>query len=55
MMTLAYHSTFFLGCDLYTLLTYYTDKKEKKFLIYKEIQKGAVAQSYMTNGLFIND
>ncbi len=28
------------------------DKKENKiFLIYKEIQKGAVAKSYMTNGL----
>jgi hypothetical protein len=32
-----------------------TDKKEKKiFLIYKEIQSGAVAKSYMTNGLLIN-
>jgi hypothetical protein len=31
-----------------------TDKKENKiFLIYKEIQSGAVAQSYMTKGLFI--
>ncbi len=31
-----------------------TDKKEKKiFLIYKEIQKGVVAKSYMTNGLLI--
>jgi hypothetical protein len=31
-------------------------KKEKeKFLIYKEIQKGAVAKSYMTNGLLIYD
>jgi hypothetical protein len=31
-----------------------TDKKEKKiFLIYKEIQKGAFAKSYMTNGLLI--
>jgi hypothetical protein len=30
----------------------YTDKKENKiFLIYKEIQNGAVAKSYMTNGL----
>jgi hypothetical protein len=29
-----------------------TDKKEKQiFLIYKEIQSGAVAKSYMTNGL----
>ncbi len=30
----------------------YTDKKENRiFLIYKEIQSGAVAKSYMTNGL----
>jgi hypothetical protein len=34
----------------------YTDKKDNKiFLIYKEIQKGAVAKSYMTNGLLIYD
>ncbi len=33
---------------------YYTDKKNKKnFLIYKEIQNGAVAKSYMTNCLLI--
>jgi hypothetical protein len=33
-----------------------TDKKENKiFLIYKEIQKGAVEKSYMTNGLLIYD
>jgi hypothetical protein len=32
----------------------YTDKKENKiFLIYKEIQNGAAAKSYMTNGLLI--
>ncbi len=32
----------------------YTDKKENKiFLIFKEIQKGAVAKSYMTNDLLI--
>jgi hypothetical protein len=32
-----------------------TDKKENKiFLIYKKIQNGAVAKSYMTNGLLIN-
>ncbi len=32
----------------------HTDKKEKKiFLKYKEIQGGAVAKSYMTNGLLI--
>jgi hypothetical protein len=33
----------------------YTEKKEKKiFLIYQEIQNGAVAKSYMTIGLLIN-
>ncbi len=44
-------------CDgflLYSIVS--TDKKEKKiFLIYKEIQTGAVANSYITNGLFIYD
>jgi hypothetical protein len=32
----------------------WTDKKENQaFLIYQEIQNGAVAKSYMTNGLLI--
>jgi hypothetical protein len=32
----------------------YTDKKENQiFLIYREIQSGAVAKSYVTNGLLI--
>jgi|LakMenE01Jun11ns_1017448.scaffolds.fasta_scaffold7637672_1 hypothetical protein len=32
----------------------YTDTKENQiFLIYKEIQNGAVAESYMTNGLLV--
>jgi hypothetical protein len=32
----------------------YTDKKENQiFLIYKEIHNGAVAKSYVTNGLLI--
>jgi hypothetical protein len=32
----------------------YTDKKENEiFVIYKEIQKGSVAKSYMTNGHLI--
>jgi hypothetical protein len=32
----------------------YTDKQENQiFLIYREIQSGAVAKSYMTNGLLI--
>ncbi len=31
-----------------------TDKKENQiFLIYEEIQNGAVAKSYMTNGFFM--
>jgi hypothetical protein len=31
-----------------------TDKKENRiFLIFKELQKGSVAKSYMTNGLLI--
>jgi hypothetical protein len=36
------------------MLISHTDEKENKiFLIYKEIQNGAVAKSYMTNGLLI--
>jgi hypothetical protein len=32
----------------------YTDKKEKKnFLIYREIQSGVVAKSYMRKGFLI--
>jgi hypothetical protein len=32
----------------------HTDEKENQiFLIYKDIQNGAVAKSYMTNGLLI--
>jgi hypothetical protein len=32
----------------------YTDKKEKKiFLIYREIQSGVVAKSYIRNGFLI--
>ncbi len=39
-----------------THINMYNGKKENKiFLIYKEIQKGAVAKSYMTNGLLIYD
>jgi hypothetical protein len=35
-------------------LALYTDKKEKKiFLMYKEIQVGAVAKSYMRRGFLI--
>jgi hypothetical protein len=36
--------------------TIYTDKKENLiFLIYKEIQSGAVAKSYMRKGFLIYD
>jgi hypothetical protein len=39
---------------LFTCLGLYTDKKENViFLIYKEIQNGAVAKSFMTNVLLI--
>jgi hypothetical protein len=35
-------------------MTNHTDKKEKKiFLIYKEIQSGAVVKSYMRKGFLI--
>ncbi len=38
----------------YVVANQYTDKKENQiFLIYKEIQSGAVAKSYLTNGLLI--
>ncbi len=40
------------SCDLLR----YTNKKENQiFPIYKETQNGAVAKSYMTNGLLIYD
>jgi hypothetical protein len=39
---------------MYYITYQYTDKKENQiFLIYREIQSGAVAKSYMTNGLLI--
>jgi hypothetical protein len=35
-------------------ISYYTNKKEKIiFLIYKEVQKGAVAKSYMRKAFLI--
>jgi hypothetical protein len=46
------------GMRIFLLLTgggVYTDKKENHILLmYKEIQNGAVAKSYMTTGLLIN-
>ncbi len=39
---------------VHSVVCLYTNKKEKKiFLICKEIQNGAVAKSYMTDGLLI--
>ncbi len=36
------------------LIGLFTDKKENKiFFIYKEVQNGTVAKSYMTNGLLM--
>ncbi len=46
--------TFFIVYS--TLHGTYTDKKENKIsLIYKEIQKGAVAKSYIKKGFLIYD
>ncbi len=43
------HCTYLMWQRMSTL---YTDKKVHKiFLMYKEIQMGSVAKSYMTNGL----
>ncbi len=39
--------------NVYRMCCFCTDKKKNFFLIYKEIQKGAVAKSYMRKGLLI--
>jgi hypothetical protein len=45
---------FFNGALISETLTAYTDKKENQiFLIFKEIRNGAIAKSYMTNGLLL--
>jgi hypothetical protein len=36
------------------VISLHCKKENKLFLIYEEIQNGAVAKSYMTNGLLIN-
>jgi hypothetical protein len=42
------------GWTLYGAQRRHTDKQEKKiYLIYKEIQSGAVAKSYMRKGFLI--
>jgi hypothetical protein len=54
---LAFKEAYHTRADLISKLDKlnYTDKKENQiFLIYKEIQSGAVAKSYMTNGLVIH-
>jgi hypothetical protein len=44
----------YLSLQICPLLINYTDKKENQiFLIYKEIQSGAVAKSYMRKGFLI--
>jgi hypothetical protein len=49
-------SKYLMSSFSYVYDTYSSLIKEKKiFLIYKEIQKGAVAKSYMSNGLLIYD
>jgi hypothetical protein len=46
--------SFFIPLPISILSFDYTDKKENQiFLIYKEIQNGAVAKSYITNGLLM--
>jgi hypothetical protein len=42
------------GVEIQSLPTLYTDKKENQiFLIYREIQSGAVAKSYIRKGFLI--
>ncbi len=49
------HSFFYPYIHSYIVFLINTDKKEKKIflLVNKEIQNGAVAKSYLTNGLLI--
>ncbi len=50
------HQTIFIKNSINPQYVWYVDDKENKiYLIYKEIQKGEVAKSYMTNGLLIHD
>ncbi len=45
-----------LVCTVDTVYTAYIDKKENQiFLIYRKIQSGALAKSYMRKGLLIYD
>jgi hypothetical protein len=50
----AYQGIWLQGMDTTVVYRCCTDKKENKiFLIYKEIQSGAVAKSYMRKGFLI--
>jgi hypothetical protein len=50
-LTLSFH---FSSPQKVKIAALYTDKKEKKiFLIYKEIEMGAVAKSYMRKGFLV--
>jgi hypothetical protein len=50
-----YFFSYYLNESHVSISSTYTDKKENLiFLIYKEMQNGAVAKSYMTNGLLIH-
>ncbi len=41
--------------ERFLLTLHCTDKKENNFLIFKEIQKGTVAESYVRKGFLIYD
>jgi hypothetical protein len=40
-------------CTIYSALPHTDQKENKNFLIFKEIQKGAVAKSYLKKGFVI--
>ncbi len=53
-LELIFRNELFKGSITHLLILSYTVKKENKiFLIYKEIQSGAVAKSYMRKGFLI--
>ncbi len=56
LVCVSFLESFLCGSVYENWSTVHTDKTENKiFLVYKEIQSGAVAKSYMTNGLIIYD
>jgi hypothetical protein len=48
-----YTTGYLSTCSCVWSVFVYTDKKKKKFLIYKEIQMGSGAKSYMRKGFLI--